>query len=1064
MSSYVENFAAKMDWGKPFQRTGKLPLDRSSIFDSYADAVLYASGVPDSDSRKLAASSYVGQIITVYENSTVTVYKIEEDRSLVEVGRATEGDGKSITLDNGILSLFGFDTATEGQQPRIVNKGTKEAPVLELEWYTPDNSTVTGLADAVGALQTTTTNIGNDVNELKQVVGHAANAEEGTVATGLVKEVADLSANKANKSDVYTKGEIDGKLTGALHYMGTYESFEALSADVADGKITPAAGHVYNITTAGGTDADGVNINAGDNVIYNGTGWDVSSGTVDLSGYYTSAQIDTKLNDYYTSSQVDTKLGEKVSKEDGKRLMTNAEGARLAEVTKVEASETNGNVKIDGNETTVYSLPTANADTVGGVKSSSEKDAVAVGADGTMTLNKVSGSKVEGVVSEAAKVTNKLSIAGKTYDGSTAVEVTAADIIPNPDTLVHSTDIATEATAGLVKASGVNNGVSVGADGSMTVNDIDASKVKGVVSEAAKVTNKLSIAGKTYDGSTAVEVTAADIIPNPDTLVHSTDIATSTNTGVVKSSSEKDAVAVGTDGTMTLNKVSGSKVEGAVAEATNASKLGNVQATDILVDGGNGQVKSAAKLATAQNITLSGDATGSASFDGSAEANIQVTLKDVGTAATYTKVTTDSKGRVVSGSSLEAADIPELTLSKITDAGALAAKSIVARTDLDSTVTDELDNLNTKAHTHDNKSTLDGITPADVTGWREAAYKIDSKANSATTLAGYGITDAYTKTEVDGKVAGAYHFMGSYASLDALKADVTNGTITPKAGHVYNITTVGGTDMNGNEVHAGDNVAYVEGEPSGWDVLGGTMDLSAYAKTENVNSALNEKADKTTVNDIDNRVGKLESKVGNDTEGLVKTVADHTTRLTTAEQNVAGLISKVGDENSGLVQAVNTLNANAETTGSVRQLIAASASELNNTITEITKDGGTIDTKTAKAVSDHNSANDAHSDLFAAKQNKIIYETITLNPTDFAETSEQLGSGEFNGYVTNYHISSLKSGVDYIPAVTPSVGSCAPVIAAQFYPVAECLDTNLIVRCVNKPAQPITLHCAFTEI
>lgn len=57
----------------------------------------------------------------------------------------------------------------------------------------------------------------------------------------------------------------------------------------------------------------------------------------------------------------------------------------------------------------------------------------------------------------------------------------------------------------------------------------------------------------------------------------------------------------------------------------------------------------ATKLATARNIQLSGDVTGSASFDGSANAVIAATLSAVGTAGTYSVVTTDTKGRVTAG-------------------------------------------------------------------------------------------------------------------------------------------------------------------------------------------------------------------------------------------------------------------------------------------------------------------------------------------------------------------------------------------------------------------------------
>jgi len=57
-------------------------------------------------------------------------------------------------------------------------------------------------------------------------------------------------------------------------------------------------------------------------------------------------------------------------------------------------------------------------------------------------------------------------------------------------------------------------------------------------------------------------------------------------------------------------------------------------------------------------VTMSGDATMSAAG--------AVTLKNTGTAGTYTKVTTDAQGRVTSGTTLSATDIPALDWSKIT--------------------------------------------------------------------------------------------------------------------------------------------------------------------------------------------------------------------------------------------------------------------------------------------------------------------------------------------------------------------------------------------------------------
>jgi hypothetical protein len=67
------------------------------------------------------------------------------------------------------------------------------------------------------------------------------------------------------------------------------------------------------------------------------------------------------------------------------------------------------------------------------------------------------------------------------------------------------------------------------------------------------------------------------------------------------------------------------------------------------------------KISANQSITVSGDATGSGNTA------ITLTLASVGTAGTYTKVTTDAKGRITSGTTLSATDIPTLAASKISD-------------------------------------------------------------------------------------------------------------------------------------------------------------------------------------------------------------------------------------------------------------------------------------------------------------------------------------------------------------------------------------------------------------
>lgn len=64
----------------------------------------------------------------------------------------------------------------------------------------------------------------------------------------------------------------------------------------------------------------------------------------------------------------------------------------------------------------------------------------------------------------------------------------------------------------------------------------------------------------------------------------------------------------------------------------------------------SGNAATASKLAAARTISLTGDATGSLSFDGSANASAALTLANTGIAAgTYKSVTIDAKGRATAG-------------------------------------------------------------------------------------------------------------------------------------------------------------------------------------------------------------------------------------------------------------------------------------------------------------------------------------------------------------------------------------------------------------------------------
>jgi len=109
------------------------------------------------------------------------------------------------------------------------------------------------------------------------------------------------------------------------------------------------------------------------------------------------------------------------------------------------------------------------------------------------------------------------------------------------------------------------------------------------------------------------------------------------------------------------------------------------------------------------------------------------------------------------------------------------------------------------------------------------AAVLAAKADKTTTLGGYGITDAYTKDEINAKISAVYKPAGSVV-FSALPENVL--------GNVYNVTDAFTTTNNfvegaGNKYPKGTNVVVVKvGDAYKYDVLAGFVDLSGYVEKE----------------------------------------------------------------------------------------------------------------------------------------------------------------------------------------------------------------------------------------
>lgn len=97
---------------KAYQRADQIPLDPSTIFASYNDALDYANGTSE-----YGDIAYAGQILSVINQveNRIDVYKIELDGSLVKIG---EGDSKTVSAQTYTSAS---SIATSGNIGTIVN-------------------------------------------------------------------------------------------------------------------------------------------------------------------------------------------------------------------------------------------------------------------------------------------------------------------------------------------------------------------------------------------------------------------------------------------------------------------------------------------------------------------------------------------------------------------------------------------------------------------------------------------------------------------------------------------------------------------------------------------------------------------------------------------------------------------------------------------------------------------------------------------------------------------------------------------------------------------------------
>ena len=474
----------KLNFSVPFAMTAALPVEYNAYFDSY-DAAVAAAATADVPGSSTTVY-YYGQKIVVVTAESADLYIIQPDKTLKAAGTVPVGDNKSITVSDGVIGITGFAAATENQQPRKKADGT-------IEWYTPDTSTVAGLSQTVGqhTQQISTLN------------------EQMTTVQGDITTINSTLADKANSADVYTKQQTEDKISAAISSVykpAGSTTFAALPAPAAN-----VLGNVYNVTDAFTTtdqfvEGAGKSYPAGTNVAVVLVGeeykYDVLSGMVDLSNYSTTDEI---AQTYATKNEVTTGLSGKVDKVEGSRLMTDAEGTKLAGIE--TGAQVNNIASVASGELAI----------------SEEKE---------LSLVAVAQDKVTGLADALAGKVNTEAGKGLSTNDFTTPLLEKLNALPAGAQVNAIDTVSDEFTISETKE--------------LSVAAIAQSKITGLPDALNAKLESVSIAG------TALTVTDKGVnIP----------IATDTLLGVVKSSTKINEIAVGADGVMSVNTVSTDKLE-----------------------------------------------------------------------------------------------------------------------------------------------------------------------------------------------------------------------------------------------------------------------------------------------------------------------------------------------------------------------------------------------------------------------------------------------------------------------------------------------------------------------
>lgn len=406
----LDKNVVSMSMPKAMSRGNPIALDASAVWYTYAELESYA---------KTSPVAYVGQILSLVdeEQQTATAYIITDAAgTLQKIGTGSgAADGKTISLDGDTLALknwgkqfYKWVEDAEGgsghhelvqvsdDQPWIAGLEPKSASGTDggfvLEWYQPSTLTIEGVNSALTSLQqevaTKLPLSGGTLTGALTLMDGSVAASESVVDTKIATAIGSAGHLKrqivaalpdvgsADPDTIYMVLQEDAAGQDKyIEYMLIEGSFEIIGNTQVD--LEPYMPKISSPT-------EGALVQQA----ADGTLQSISTTAEELAGHLANQQIHVteaekqKLTSLPAISSIGTGLS----------LQSGALSAAIA------TAEVLGSVKIGDNLSVTpegtLSVPVATSSTKGVVMGSSEQDKVAVGSDGTLSINTMSVEKL----------------------------------------------------------------------------------------------------------------------------------------------------------------------------------------------------------------------------------------------------------------------------------------------------------------------------------------------------------------------------------------------------------------------------------------------------------------------------------------------------------------------------------------------------------------------------------------------------------------------------------------------------------------------------------------------